>query len=123
MTKLRPPPRLTSPSGSGVSLKRRFFLYSSRPIGFRTIIPAMGRLKIKKKEAVMPFRETMAYRMLLLTLSIAFFIYTLYEMTVSMLANNTLAFIIAVLAGIGAAFAIFYNLDRLKQAKIPSSTA
>ena len=83
----------------------------------------MGRLKIKKKEAVMPFRQTMAYRMLLLTLSILLFVYTLYEMTVSMAANNTLAFIIAVLAGIGVAFMVFYNLDRLKQAKIPSTTA
>ena len=82
----------------------------------------MGRLKIKKKETVMPFRETMAYRMMLLTLSILFFVYTVYEMTVALAANNTLAFIIAVLVGILAGFAIFYNLDRLRRIKIPSST-
>jgi hypothetical protein len=82
----------------------------------------MGRLKIKKKETVMPFRETMAYRMMLLTLSIVFFVYTVYEMTVSMAENNMLAFIIAAVAGVAAAFAIFYNLGRLRNARIPSTT-
>ena len=83
----------------------------------------MGRMKIKKKGAVMPFRETMAYRMMLLTLSILGFVYTLYEMTVSLRANNTLAFIIAAVAGVAVAFAIFYNLGRLRHAKVPLSTA
>jgi small-conductance mechanosensitive channel len=83
----------------------------------------MGRLKIKKKEAVMPFRQTMAYRMILLTLSILLFVWTLYEMTVSLMANNTVAFIIAVVMGILAAFTVFYNLDHLRDAKIPAATA
>jgi len=83
----------------------------------------MGRLKIKKKEAVMPFRQTMAYRMLLLTGSILLFVWTLYEMTVSLMANNTLAFIIAAVMGVVAAITVFYNLDHLRDAKIPSSTA
>ena len=83
----------------------------------------MGRLKIKKKEAVTPFRQTMAYRMLLLTVSIVLFIWTLYEMTISLMANNTLAFIIAVVMGILVAFSVFYNLDRLRDAKIPAATA
>jgi hypothetical protein len=82
----------------------------------------MGRLKIKKKDTVMPFRETMAYRMMLLTLSILFFVYTVYEMTAAMAVNNMLAFIIAALIGVAAAFAIFYNLGRLRAAKIPSTT-
>jgi hypothetical protein len=83
----------------------------------------MGRLKIKKKEAVMPFRQTMAYRMILLTLSILLFVWTLYEMVVSLMANNTLAFIIAAVMGILAAFTVFYNLDHLRDAKIPAATA
>ena len=83
----------------------------------------MGRLKIKKKEAVTPFRQTLAYRMLLLTGSILLFVWTLYEMTVTLMANNTVAFIIAVLMGIVVAFTVFYNLDHLRDAKIPASTA
>lgn len=82
----------------------------------------MGRLKIKKKDTVVPFRETMAYRMMLLTLSILFFVYTLYEMTITIAQNNTLAFIIAAVFGVAAAFAIFFNLDRLRRVKIPSAT-
>ena len=81
----------------------------------------MGRLKIKKKDTVMPFRETMAYRMMLLTLSIVFFVYTVYEMTMAMAQNNMLAFIIAALIGVAAAFAIFYNLGRLRGAKVTSA--
>ena len=80
-------------------------------------------MKIKKKEAVMPFRQTIAYRMLLLTVSILLFVWTLYEMTISLMANNTVAFIIAVVMGILAAFTVFYNLDHLRDAKIPTGTA
>jgi len=83
----------------------------------------MGRLKIKKKDTVVPFRETMAYRMLLLTVSILLFVWTLYEMMVAYLQNNTLAFIIALVMGVLAGIAVFYNLDNLKKAKIPASTA
>jgi len=82
----------------------------------------MGRLQINKKGAVVSFRQTMAYRMLLLTLSILFFIYTLYEMVVSLAANNTLAFIMSAVVGVAAAFAVFYNLDHLKSAKVPPQT-
>jgi polyferredoxin len=82
----------------------------------------VGRIKIKKKDVPLPFRQTMAYRLLLLALSILFFVYTLYEMTVSLMANNTLAFIIAVLIGVVATFAIFHNLDHLRDAKVPANT-
>ena len=82
----------------------------------------MGRLKIKKKDVVPPFRETLAYRMMLLTASIVVFIYLLYEMAVSLRANNTVAFIISAAAGVGMAFAIFYNLDHLRDAKVPART-
>jgi uncharacterized membrane protein len=82
----------------------------------------VGRLKIKKKETILPFRQTMAYRMMLLTVSILFFVYTVYEMSVSLLANNTVAFIISVLVGLVAAFAVFHNLDQLRKVKIPAKT-
>jgi polyferredoxin len=82
----------------------------------------VGRVRIKKKDVPLPFRQTMAYRMLMLALSILFFVYTLYEMTVSLMANNTLAFILAVLVGLAAAFTIFHNLDHLRDAKIPAQT-
>jgi hypothetical protein len=82
----------------------------------------MGRMKIKKKEAVLPFRQTLAYRMLLLTVLILAFVYTLYEMVVTLMVKNTLAFIIAAVSGVLVSIAIFYNLDKLKSAKVPAKT-
>ena len=38
----------------------------------------VGRLRIKKKEAVIPFRETLAYRMILLAASVIAFFIALY---------------------------------------------
>ena len=83
----------------------------------------MGRMKIKKKESIMPFRQTMAYRMLLLTASILFCGFMLYDAGIQMAANNTLPFIIAVIVAGAAAIAVFYNLDHLRSAKIPAATA
>jgi len=82
----------------------------------------MGRLRIKKKDVVTPFRETAAYRILLLTLAIIFCVYTIYETTIALAENNTLAFIIAAILAVGAAIVVFYNLERLSQARIPPRT-
>ena len=82
----------------------------------------MGRLRIKKKDVVTPFRETVAYRMLLLTLAIFLCLYTIYETAVALAENNTLAFIIAAILAVGAAIVVFYNLERLSQARIPQRT-
>jgi len=82
----------------------------------------MGRLRIKKKEAVIPFRETMAYRMLLLFGSVLVFIIALYVMIGALTANVTLSFVISAAIGVAAAFAIFYNLDHLRTAKVPART-
>src|SRR5262245_48072126 len=118
MTKLLPPFRLTSPEGSGVSLNRRFFLYSSRPItqilagepkddaavqnhirGYNT---GMGRMRIKKKDAVIPFRETMAYRMILAGASLIVFI-TALLILVGTISTNTTAAIASGAVGVAAA--------------------
>ncbi|PYS09617.1 MAG: hypothetical protein DMG17_26600, partial [Acidobacteria bacterium] len=53
----------------------------------------MGRLRIKKKEAVIPFRETLAYRMMLLAGSIVVFLIALYIMVGALQANITVSFI------------------------------
>jgi hypothetical protein len=82
----------------------------------------MGRMRIKKKDVVTPFRETVAYRMMLLTLSILLCVYTIYETTVALAENNTLAFIIAAILAVGAAMVVFFNLERLSKARIPQRT-
>ena len=74
----------------------------------------MGRLRIKKKEVAMPFRETLAYRMLLSTGSVVLFLVALYVAIGALRAGDTLLSIASVVAGIIAALGIFYNLDRLQ---------
>ncbi|MBI4474109.1 MAG: hypothetical protein HY646_15675 [Acidobacteria bacterium] len=82
----------------------------------------MGRLKIKKKEVVIPFRQTLAYRMMMLAASIIIFIFLIYQMFTAWMVNNTLAFLIAGVPAVVAAFAIFYNLDHMREARVPKRT-
>jgi len=78
-------------------------------------------MRIKKKDAVIPFRETLAYRMILAGASLIVFVVALYIL-VSSLSTNTTAAISAGAIGVAAAFGIFYNLDHLREAKVPKRT-
>jgi hypothetical protein len=82
----------------------------------------MGRMKIKKKEAVIPFRDTIAYRMILLTVSLALFIFSLYEMFVWYRASDTVKFSLSGLLSAMAGVAVYFNLDQMRVAKIPPRT-
>ena len=82
----------------------------------------MGRLRIKKKEAVIPFRETLAYRMILLAVSVIVFLVALYIVISTLQTGISVAFIVSAVVGAGAAFAIYYNADHLREAKIPKQT-
>ncbi|HYR43587.1 MAG TPA: hypothetical protein VER98_11225 [Terriglobia bacterium] len=82
----------------------------------------MGRYRIKKKETIIPFRETLAYRMMLLAGSIIAFLIALYIMIGAFQAGITVPFVATGVVAAGAAFAIFYNLDHLRDARIPKQT-
>jgi hypothetical protein len=82
----------------------------------------MGRLKIKKKDVVIPFRETLAYRMILLAISVLFFVFTLYQTIVSLRGNNTVMLIIAAALTAVAVLAVFYNIGHLRDAWVPERT-
>jgi hypothetical protein len=81
----------------------------------------MGRMRIKKKEAVIPFRETLAYRMILAGGSLIVFMIALYVL-IGAISSNTVTAIISGAIGVAAAFGIFYNLDHLRGAKVPKRT-
>ena len=81
----------------------------------------MGRMRIKKKEAVIPFRETVAYRMLLVAGSLIVFAWALFILVGAVTTNIPLA-IASGIVGAAAAFGIFYNLDHLREAKVPKRT-
>ena len=82
----------------------------------------MGRLRIKKKETTIPFRETLAYRIVLFTGSVVVFLIALYVAIGALRANVTVSFIASAAVGVAAAFAVFYNLDHLRDARIPQRT-
>src|SRR5207244_12125001 len=65
--------------------------------GVKPIIAGMGRLRIKKKEAVITFRETPAYRMMLLARSVVVFLLALYIMIGALHALMTVFFISSLL--------------------------
>src|SRR5215472_16846952 len=67
-----------------------FIFFETHPT---SIIGGMGRMRIKKKEAVIPFRETLAFRMILLSGSVVVFLVALYIMIGALQANITISFI------------------------------
>jgi uncharacterized membrane protein (DUF373 family) len=83
----------------------------------------MGRLRIKRKEKVIPFRETMAYRLLWITASAVLFMFMFYEATTSFQVGNRPALIISSTLGVLALVGIFYNLDRARYARVSEHTA
>src|SRR6266581_5658213 len=86
------------------------------------IISGMGRMRIKKKEAVLPFRETLAYRMGLVIGSALVFVVALYILVGAVRAGTIVSMIASGVIGIAGAFGTFYNLDHLREAKIPKQT-
>ena len=83
----------------------------------------MGRLRIKKKEKVIPFRETMAYRLLWITASAVLFMFMFYQATTSFQAGNRVALIVSSTVGLAALVGIFYNLDRARYARVSEHTS
>lgn len=78
----------------------------------------MGRLRIKKKDTVIPFTQTMFARLLLLAGATVFLVYTLWDLIVTLQRNNTFEFIVAVLLAVGATILWFFALDRLNSARV-----
>ena len=81
----------------------------------------MGRMRIQKKEAVIPFRETLAYRMMVIGGCLVALIIALSSLFTSLSSNISLAIASGVI-GAAAAFGIFYNLDHAREAKVPKRT-
>ena len=78
-------------------------------------------MRIKKKEVILPFRQTLAYRMLLLTGSAVVFIVSVY-LLVGFLGVNMAAAISTGVIAAASGFGIFYNLDHMRDAKVPKQT-
>jgi len=78
----------------------------------------MGRMRIKKKGDAKPFRETMAYRLLLVLLSILVVLSSVFVMIASYEASKR-TFFIALAAGVLCSVSLFYNLERARHIPMP----
>jgi polyferredoxin len=78
----------------------------------------MGRMRIKKKGDAKPFRETMAYRLLLVLMSIVVVLVSMFAM-ITYYADNKTAFIVAMVAGVLFTVTLFYNLERARHIPMP----
>ncbi len=87
------------------------------------IIRAMGRKRIKKKEAVIPFRQTVAYHFMMVVAAFILFVIASIQIIRSIQLGSTPAIVIsALLAGATGIFTV-YNLKQMQSAKIPRKTA
>jgi hypothetical protein len=78
----------------------------------------MGRMRIKKKAEVIPFPETLAYRMIMLTGSIILFFIFVYEAFARFRAGSSTATIVFVAFTLLTGYLVFYNMDHLKDARV-----
>ncbi|HEY2379930.1 MAG TPA: hypothetical protein VGK48_01995 [Terriglobia bacterium] len=78
-------------------------------------------MRIKKKEAVIPFRETVAFRLLIAGGWAVLFIVALYILAGAFRTSLVLA-IVSGLVAVGSAYGIVYNLDHMRDAKVPKET-
>ena len=81
----------------------------------------MGRLRVKKKESVIPFRETLAYRLLLAAGSVFLFLVTVYFLMKYAGSGNNIGMIASALSAVMAGTAVFYNLGQVRNARVPAS--
>jgi ABC-type Fe3+-siderophore transport system permease subunit len=79
----------------------------------------MGRMRIKKKSGVIPFTETLAYRMILVIALGLFFLVAVYQALRFYRADGLSPMTIALaVAALSAAAAALYNVERLKDARV-----
>jgi hypothetical protein len=81
----------------------------------------MGRLRIKKKDKILPFRETMAYRLLLAGGSLILLMATLFFLMSYLRSGNRTGLIVSIVAAVMAVTSLFYNLGEVRNAKVPAS--
>ena len=83
----------------------------------------MGRKRIKKKDAVIPFRETVAYRFIISASSLLLFLVAGFYTISAFSSVSSSAFIVPAAVAVGAIILAFYNLSQMKNAKSPRRTA
>ena len=83
----------------------------------------MGRKRIKKKEAVLPFRETVAYHFIMVVVAFILFAIAAIQIIRSIQLGSTPAIVVSALLAAATAFFTVYSINKMRKAKIPRRTA
>ena len=83
----------------------------------------MGRKRIKKKETVIPFRKTVAYHFIMVVAAFILFVIASIQIVRSIQLGSTPAIVVSALLAVAAAGFTVYNLNRMRNAKVPRRTA
>ena len=81
----------------------------------------MGRPKIKKKEAVLPFRETVAFRFILVAISGMLFLIAASQIVGGIRDENSTLLVIAIVLTVGTGGLTLFNLTQISHGKVPKS--
>ncbi len=81
----------------------------------------MGRLKIKKKDTVLPFRETVAYRFLMVAGSAILFLISLVQLIRGIRSESTTLLVVTIALTVGTAALTLFHLGQISKAKVPKS--
>lgn len=81
----------------------------------------MGRLKIKKKHAVLPFRETVAFRFLMVAAAAVLFLIAVFQLIRAFESGNRTLLVISIVLTVGTAALALFNLSQMSRAKVPKS--
>jgi heme/copper-type cytochrome/quinol oxidase subunit 4 len=82
----------------------------------------MGRIRIKKKGRVLPFRQTVAYRFIFVALAVIVFVIAVFQVFSALVAGNTVLLVIASGVAAASAFLGLHNFTRMQTARIPRQT-
>ena len=80
-------------------------------------------MRIKKKAEVIPFPQTLAFRLMLLTVSVVLFLVSVYQTFSAFRSDNTNVMMIFIGLTAVMGFTVFYNMDHLKDARLSPAAA
>jgi hypothetical protein len=82
----------------------------------------MGRIRIKKKDRVLPFRQTVAYRFIFVATALLVFAVAIFLAFRALISDDTTTLIIASGVAAASAFLGLHHFSRMQTARIPKQT-
>lgn len=83
----------------------------------------MGRIRIKKKDSVLAFRETVAFRFILAVSCFLIFVIASIQTLRSIQQGNTPSIVISLVLSVAAISFAIYNVSKMREAKVPRRAA